>query len=120
VIFVQANRAAPAISARAAEPCARDPPAGMEKRAAETDATNQGMAKKSRVDADGTSKSCLPPVPRDLAAHTAIWDDVCLMAKAMAEATPDDDCLRKSAILSEEEFYRQRLNRVTDLLATYQ
>jgi hypothetical protein len=92
----------------------------MEKRAAETDATNQGMAKKSRVDADGTSKSCLPPVPRDLAAHTAIWDDVCLMAKAMAEATPDDDCLRKSAILSEEEFYRQRLNRVTDLLATYQ
>jgi hypothetical protein len=42
------------------------------------------------------------------------------MAKAMAEATPDEDCLRMSAILSEEEFYRQRLTRVTDLLATYQ
>jgi hypothetical protein len=96
-----------------AEVRARDSPPGAGKRAAE--AGSGDTAKKSRVE-----KSCIPPAPKDLAAHTAIWDDVCLMAKAMAEATPDEDCLRMSAILSEEEFYRQRLTRVTDLLATYQ
>ena len=43
------------------------------------------------------------------------------MAKALAAATPDDkDLLRKSEILSEEEFYRQRLERVKDLLHTYE
>lgn len=83
---------------------------GGEKRSAAGEA-EEGMARK---------KSCLPPVPTDMAAHTAIWDDVCLMAQALAEATPDDDCLQKSLILSEEEFYRQRLARVTNLLGAYQ
>jgi len=93
---------------------------GPAKRTAEAEATDQIAPKKSRVAVVGAAKSCLPPVPTDMAAHTAIWDDVCLMARALAEATPDHDCLRKSEVLSEEEFYRQRLTRVTDVLHTYQ
>ena len=79
------------------------------------------MVKRSRAGVgEQGEKSCLPQLPSDLAAHTAIWDDVCLMARALAEATPDNDCLRKSDVLSEEEFYRQRLTRVTDILQTYE
>ena len=93
--------------------------AGVEKRAAE-EAAEEHAVKKVRVEEDRTVKSCLPPLPSDLAAHTAIWDDVCLVARALAQATPENDCLRKSEILSEEEYYRQRLSRVTDVLQTYQ
>ena len=95
--------------------------AGSEKRTAEADAAEQQVLKKIRTEEDGVAvKSCLPPLPTDLAAHTAIWDDVCLVARALAEATPENDCLKKSEILSEEEYYRQRLARVTDILQTYQ
>mgnify|MGYP004105461131 CR=1 FL=1 len=48
------------------------------------------------------------------------WEHQLERAQALAEATPDDDCLQKSLILSEEEFYRQRLARVTNLLGAYQ
>ena len=93
--------------------------AAAEKRAAE-EAVEEHAAKRIRVEEDGTVKSCLPPLPGDLAAHTAIWDDVCLVARALAQATPENACLRKSEILSEEEYYRSRLARVTDILQTYQ
>jgi hypothetical protein len=42
------------------------------------------------------------------------------MARALAEATQDNDIMRKSEVLSEEEFYRLRLTRVTNILQTYE
>ena len=87
---------------------------GPEKRTADGEASGQSALKK------GCGESCLPPLPTDFAAHTAIWDDVCLMARALAEATQDNDIMRKSEVLSEEEFYRLRLTRVTNILQTYE
>mmetsp|Transcript_35410 Transcript_35410/g.110719 ORF Transcript_35410/g.110719 Transcript_35410/m.110719 type:complete len:441 (-) Transcript_35410:55-1377(-) len=63
-------------------------------------------------------KSCLPALPY-LATPQAVWDDVCQMAKSLAEATPDNDYLRSCEILSEEEFLQRRLNRIERLLSTY-
>lgn len=88
-------------------------PAGEE---AERPSEAAGGAVRSTLGPDGAPfESCLPPLPKNLSPATA-WKDVCEMAKAMARVTPDVGFKRTCDILSEEEFLRARLTRVSNLI----
>jgi hypothetical protein len=75
-----------------------------------------GGAGRSTLGPDGASgKSLMPPLPKNLS-PAAAWKDVCEMARAMARGTDEVGFKRACDVLSEEEFLRARLTRVSNLI----
>ena len=89
---------------------------GDAKRPAEEEEGGAGGAVRSPLGPEGASgKSLMPPLPNNLS-PAAAWKDVCEMARAMARGTDEVGFKRACDVLSEEEFLRARLTRVSNLI----